>query len=281
MSNTDDVHERPAWLLPAIVGGAVLILSVFFLYYYFGPTTGEILGTDPEASTSTHTIETTIGDLTFNVPVNYTRIPAQRSGGKQKEIALHALLMDLTPFTTEKKHLFDSNEADANVMHFRIHERGKTLPATRRLDSIYVRYFESATQATPENPLEHYTFVDTSGYRDQDLFVFWPEAGEPLLLMCFRETGVIVNPSCSRTLSLSDGTMLTYRYKRPYQTKWREIDNMLVALVRSWEAKANKAIGQMGSLDDTALDLDENSLEDVGSKDATLNSPVILTSAPK
>lgn len=276
MSNSsDDVHERPAWLLPVFIGLTVLMFSGFFLYYYFGPTTGEILGTDPKASASTEMIETTIGDLSFNVPVNYTRIPAQRSGGKQKEIAFHALLLDLAPFTPEQKHLFDSNEADAQVLHFRIHERGKTLPATRRLDSIYVRYFESATQATAENPLEHYTFIDSSGYRDQDLFVFWPEAGEPLLLMCFRETGIIANPSCSRTLSLSDGTMLTYRYKRPFQKNWHEIDDMLVALVRSWEPKANKPVGPLGSLDDTILDLEDGSLEN-----PSLNSAVILTSAP-
>ncbi|MBV1886577.1 MAG: hypothetical protein KUG61_05800 [Parvibaculaceae bacterium] len=272
MSNSsDDVHERPAWLLPVIVGITVLIFSGFFLYYYFGPTTGEILGTDPKASASTEMIDTTIGDLSFTVPINYTRIPAQRRGGQQKEIAFHALLMDLTPFTPEQKHLFDSNEADARVVHFRIHERGKTLPATRRLDSIYVRYFESATQATAENPLEHYTFVDSSGYRDQDLFVFWPQAGEPLLLMCFRETGVIANPSCSRTLSLSDGTMLTYRYKRPYQKNWREIDEMLVALIHSWEPKADKSTPQMGGLDATADDLETDSLENTG----------ILTTAPQ
>lgn len=279
MSNSsDDVHERPAWLLPVFVGLTVLILSGFFLYYYFGPTTGEILGTDPKASASTKMIETTIGDLSFNVPVNYTRIPAQRSGGKQKEIAFHALLLDLTPFTPEQKHLFDSNEADAQVLHFRIHERGKTLPATRRLDSIYVRYFESATQATAENPLEHYTFVDSSGYRDQDLFVYWPEAGEPLLLMCFRETGVIANPSCSRTLSLSDGTMLTYRYKRPFQKNWHEIDDMLVALVRSWEPKMNSLSLSSSNLDATIDGLDGTPLT---SAEILTNLPSDTRAAPK
>lgn len=274
MSNSsDDVHERPAWLLPVFVGLTVLVFSGFFLYYYFGPTTGELLGTDPKASASTEMIETRIGDLSFHVPINYTRIPAQRSGGTQKEIAFHALLMDLTPFTPEQKHLFDSNEADARVVHFRIHERGKTLPATRRLDSIYVRYFESATQATKENPLEHYTFVDSSGYRDQDLFVFWPEAGDPLLLMCFRETGVISNPSCSRTLSLSDGTMLTYRYKRPYQNNWQEIDKMLVALVHSWEPKAVKPISQLDELDATMDGLDDGPLEKANSPAETASHP--------
>ena len=47
------VHERPAWILPVLAAFAVLVLSGVFLYYYFGPTPGEILGKDPRASAAT------------------------------------------------------------------------------------------------------------------------------------------------------------------------------------------------------------------------------------
>ena len=38
------VHERPAWIIPGLVIVGVLTFSGFFLYHYFGPTPGEILG---------------------------------------------------------------------------------------------------------------------------------------------------------------------------------------------------------------------------------------------
>jgi len=52
MSNGSDqyVKERPAWLIPAIVGLGVTIFSALFGSYYFVPTPSEILGLDPRAS---------------------------------------------------------------------------------------------------------------------------------------------------------------------------------------------------------------------------------------
>ena len=56
------MHERPAWIIPAAVAAGVLILSGFFLYYYFGPTTKELLGLDPRASIDDAPVEAIVAD---------------------------------------------------------------------------------------------------------------------------------------------------------------------------------------------------------------------------
>ena len=81
-SGDELVRERPAWIIPLLVLAGVLIFSGAFLYYYFGPTPGEILGMDPRASAAEENIEVIVGNTRFMVPEHYTRYPNQRTGGR-------------------------------------------------------------------------------------------------------------------------------------------------------------------------------------------------------
>ncbi|GAK46061.1 conserved protein [Tepidicaulis marinus] len=234
------VKERPAWLIPLVAALAILGLSVIFLYYYFGPSANELLGLSPKATASDEIVEVSVGGKTLYVPSHFTRYPAQR-GGTQEELALHALLPDLTPFSPEERALFEDNSPNSRVVLFSLKAGDMTLPEDQRFAAVYSRYFSGEEPKEVMNGREHYAFAEGSGYRDQDLFLATDEQGEMLLLLCFRETPVIFSPSCSRTKVLPSGLVLTYRYKRARLKNWAAIDRNIQTLVDSFSEKPRQA----------------------------------------
>jgi hypothetical protein len=230
------VHERPAWILPALVILAVTAFSGLFLYYYFGPTPAELLGQNPRASAESRKIEAVVSSTRFLIPENFTRYPSQRSGGNHTEIAMHALLPDFTPYAPSLDEEFLDNSADSKVIFFTLHEAGAMLPAKRRLNEIYARHFASSTPEADPTGLDRYAFNDNSGYRDQDLLVSKDKDNRLILLMCQRRSELVESPNCTRTLLLTRTLALTYRYKRSHLKDWRRIDDLTIRLVTSFEA---------------------------------------------
>tara|TARA_R110000824_G_scaffold390760_24_gene588121 strand:- start:946 stop:1761 length:816 start_codon:yes stop_codon:yes gene_type:complete len=230
------VHERPAWILPALVFIAVAAFSSLFLYYYFGPTPGELLGQTPRASAASRNVEVVIGSTRFLIPENFTRYPSQRSGGNHTEISMHALLPGFTPYKPSLQDEFSDNSADAEVVFFTLHQSEALLPAERRLKDIYARHLASPKPEQSENGLSLYSFSDNSGYKGQDLLVATDQKQRLILLMCQQKTDLVESPNCTRTLLLSRELALTYRYKRSHLAQWQRIDELLLRLVTSFEA---------------------------------------------
>lgn len=230
------VHERPAWILPALVILAVAAFSGLFLYYYFGPTPEELLGHTPRASAESRKVEAVVGGTRFLIPENFTRYPSQRSGGNHTEIAMHALLPDFAPWSPALQSEFSDNSPDADVVFFTLHQAGATLSAKRRLRDIYARHFTSTKPDVSISGLEKFTFREDSGYRDQDLFVGADTDGRLVLLMCQHVTPLIESPNCMRTLLLTRSLALTYRFKRSHLDDWQRIDELLMRKVTSFEA---------------------------------------------
>lgn len=265
MSETSDpyVQERPAWLIPGVIGLAIAILSGLFAYYYFGPTPAELLGLDPRASDSQEKIDITIGDQQFLVPANFTRYPLQRAGGTQQQIDLHALLPSLSPYANDRQDEFESNDIDSDVVHLKIHVPGNLLPAARRLEAIYSRHLQSLEADPHPSGMDRYTFAEQSGYRDQDLFVYEEPGSAPILMLCFRESEVIFSPGCTRTLLLSDNVALTYRFKRHHHDNWRTIDQAILTLVNSFSAGPAEGPDLDAELDTPVLRLFNDDEEDL------------------
>ena len=69
----EDAQQESSWTTPLRVLFITLVLSVGFLYYYFGPTVDDIQGNIPVVSTSVKPIELVVGGTTFMIPENYTR----------------------------------------------------------------------------------------------------------------------------------------------------------------------------------------------------------------
>ncbi|MGB3810134.1 MAG: hypothetical protein WA943_08545 [Parvibaculum sp.] len=230
------VHERPAWILPALVVLAVTTFSGFFLYHYFGPTPGELLGHAPRASAERRKVEAVVGGTRFLIPENYTRYPSQRSGGAQPEIAMHALLPDFAPFSPERQAEFTDNSPDAEVIYFQLHQATSILPAERRLREIYSKFFVSSKPEKGPTGLEKFSFRANSGYKDQDLLVGTDTDGRLVLLLCQHTTKIVESPNCTRTLLLTQNLALTYRYKRAHLVEWQRIDELMIRIVTSFEA---------------------------------------------
>jgi len=230
------VHQRPAWILPALVALAVTAFSGLFLYYYFGPTPEEILGHTPRASAASRQIEVIVGGSRFLIPENFTRYPAQRHGGTEPEIAMHALLPDFAPWSPDLQSDFTDNSPDANVIFFSLAETRSTLPAAQRLKEIYAHYLTTSKPEATVSGLEKFTFRDDSGYRDQDLFVGKDHFNRIILLICQHTTPLIQSPNCSRTLLLARNLAFTYRYKRAHLREWQRIDELITRKVASFEA---------------------------------------------
>jgi hypothetical protein len=230
------VHERPAWIIPALVAVAVLSFSSFFLYHYFGPTPGELLGRAPRASAETRKVEAVVGGTRFLIPENYTRYPAQRTGGAQPQIDMHALLPDFSPYTPEHQADFADNTPGASVIFFTLHAAATMLPAERRLREVYSKYLASPKPEKDETGLEKFRFRADSGYKDQDLLVGTDADGRLVLLTCQRRAPLIESPNCTRTLLLTQNLALTYRYKRAHLAEWQRIDELMIRIVNSFEA---------------------------------------------
>lgn len=230
------VHERPAWILPALVILTVTAFSSFFLYYYFGPTPGELLGYTPRASAESHKVEAVVGGTRFLIPENFTRYPSQRSGGNHIEIAMHALLPDFTPYSPDLQSEFSDNSPDAEVIFFTLHQADAMLSATRRLREIYAHHFITTKPDKSIPGLEKFTFREDSGYRGQDLLVGSDTDGRIVLLMCQHVTPLIPSPNCMRTLLLTHNLALTYRFKRKHLGDWQQIDDLMMRKIVSFEA---------------------------------------------
>lgn len=235
-SNEELVRERPAWIIPALVLTGVLSLSGIFLYYYFGPTPGELLGLNPRASTGSGKVDVIISETRFLIPEAYTRYPSQRSGGRMKAIDMHTLLPDMQPFSVEHAENFTDNSARSDVVYFSLSESAAPLNSSRRLQGIYAKYLESANAEPGPNGSQLFRFRDNSGYANQDLLVGKDTEARILLLICDRIIAQIESPNCSRSLLLGPGLELSYRYKRHHVEDWQRIDKAVVSLVNGFSA---------------------------------------------
>ena len=240
------MHERPAWIIPAVVAAGVLILSGFFLYYYFGPTTKELLGLDPRASIDDTPVEAIIADRRFLIPENYTRYPKQRGGGEQRELDMHALWSGMAPYSAEHEQDFANNGPNSNVIFFSLKETSTALSSDKRLKNIYSGYLSSPKAEKKEAGLDRFAFREDSGYGDQFLLVGRDADKRLLLLTCDRDTPLVESPNCSRTLLIAPNLELTYRYKRTHLKDWATIDDKIRALVASFDT-TQKVDGLQGS----------------------------------
>lgn len=235
MRNTDQqkIHQHSGWLIPAAFGVAILLLSGLFLGWYLrpGPRT-------PAALTGrSNIVELTIRGAAFAIPANYIQSPAARAGGDQEGLALSALFPSLRGYSDEDAKLFQGNAADAPVIHINLRGSSGTLDAKARLQRVYKPYAIDPEGTAGAFGLTQYAFRPNSGYERNDLFAGQGAAG-PVLLLCERSAGDLSSPNCLATdQPLERNLSFSYRFKRAYLARWREIDNGVSGLVRKFERR--------------------------------------------
>ncbi|MBI1239893.1 MAG: hypothetical protein GC199_11195 [Alphaproteobacteria bacterium] len=230
------IKRHSAWRWPFFISLGVTVLGAGVMAYYFAPAPGDITGTNPKATISTAPVNLTVGGIDFEIPANYTRIPKSRAGGKQEEVALHALLPDLAPATAANEAEFADSSPTARRVMMLIHLNGTPLTERDR----FVRVFQNQV-VDPEGEdgpygLTLYTFQPRSGYAGHDLFTGVDARGQLAVIRCAIEAPDLPAPECQRDLDLAPGLSLSYQYKREFLTDWKKIDADIVNLVTGFRS---------------------------------------------
>lgn len=227
--------EEPSWAIPLVVILVTGLLSLLFLAYYLSPSLSEIMGTAPDPSDENRPIELVIADKAFVIPANFTRFAAARRGGVQERVSMYALLPRFQPYTPSNAGAFEDNTAQSSVIHFDLGVVTSQFNERERFEKIYQRLVVDPEGAKGPHGFRRYEFSDTSGYKDEDLFVWTSPSDELIVLRCFKESKIITSPTCRRDTSYSDQVDLKYRFKRSHLPRWKDIDQGMIELVQSFE----------------------------------------------
>lgn len=233
MSNTGQqkIHQHSGWLIPLAFGAAILLLSGLFLGWYLRPG----LRTPATPTGQSNLVELTVRGAPFAIPANYIQSPAARGGGDQVSLALAAIFPSLQGYSDTDAQLFQGNAADSPVIHINLRGDTGNLDPKARLERVYKPYLSNPDGAPEAFGLTQYAFRLNSGYERNDLFAGQGASGL-VLLLCERAAGDLSSPNCLATdQPLKPGLNFSYRFKRAYLARWREIDSGVGGLVRKFE----------------------------------------------
>ena len=196
------------------------------------------MGTAPAPSDEARPIEIAVADKNFVIPANFTRFPAARRGGNQERVSMFALLPRFLPYTASNAASFDDNSSQSMVIHFDLEVVTSQFNERERFEKIYQRLVIDPEGKKGPHGFQQYQFSASSGYRDEDLFV-WPGKNDEIIVFrCFKQTEIITSPTCRRDLSYSDQIDLKYRFKRTQLSRWKKIDQGIQELVKGFQVAA-------------------------------------------
>jgi hypothetical protein len=236
MSHVDqkeDIHQHSGWLIPAAFLFAVLLLSGLFLGWYLRPGPKA-----PAAPTVQATlVALTVGGQAFAIPANYIQNPAARAGGTQNSVALAALFPSWHGYSDAEAKVFSGNAPDSPVVRLSLHGDANPLDASARLARIYQPYIPDPKGAPGPFGLTQYGFAKNSGYEHQDLFA-GENNGKLLLFLCEQPAPELPSPNCLATdQPLGKSVSLSWRFKRAYLARWRELSGGVSALMTRFETR--------------------------------------------
>jgi hypothetical protein len=218
----DTIRKRSGWLIPLGVLLVVVAMSLVFLFFYLVPTPPPLFAEQLSPTSSTDIVALDVGGLKLWIPANYLEFDSTRRGGVRREVALFAMLPDLSGWSNWDAQSFADNGANSRIVYLLIRQENVSLPEDERLRRIYLGYLAD-TRGTP-GPfgLTQYAFRGDSGYHDQDLFVGETDHGIALL-RCERLGPDNLSPKCLRDMPLARGVGISYRFKRAKLSHWREL----------------------------------------------------------
>jgi hypothetical protein len=234
-SDTDGtIRKRSGWLIPLGVFLVTLALSALVLLYYLAPNAPNFLEEQVSPTSRTDIVPLRVQDLKLWIPANYLQYESSRQGGAQKDIALFALLPEMTGWSNWEASTFAGNPADSPVTYMLIREERLNLTETDRLSRIYLAYVTDAKGQPGPFGLTQYAFRENSGYRNEDLFVGNTPVG-PIVLRCVRFSPEVPSPSCLRDMPIAHNVALSYRFKRAHLAQWREIGQGISTLIATFK----------------------------------------------
>jgi hypothetical protein len=234
---TDDdetIRKRSGWLIPLGVFLVTFVLSALFLLVYLAPNAPGLFEEQVSPTSRSDIIALKVGGRAFHIPANYLEYESARQGGDRREIALFALLPDMSGWSNWVAQTFTDNGPDSRVVEMRIRKDDLNLSEADRLQRIYMGYILDPRGKDGPHGLKQYVFRGDSGYRHEDLFVGTTDAGI-VVVRCVRKGPDVSSPNCMRDMQVARGVSLFYRFKRAHLSKWREIDAGVDKLIASFE----------------------------------------------
>ena len=229
----EDVHQHSGWLIPVIFLSAILLLSGLFLGWYLRP--GPRV---PAAPTGQSTlVDLTVRGQALAIPANYIQNSAARAGGEQNIVTLAALFPSWHGYSDAEARQFAGNAPDSPVVRISLHGDAGPMDAGARLARIYQPYIPDPKGAPGPFGLTQYGFARDSGYGHQDLFA-GSKDGKLLLFLCEQPAADLPSPNCLATdQPLGKSASLSWRFKRAYLARWRELSDGVGGLMARFQAR--------------------------------------------
>ena len=235
IDHNETVHQHSGWLIPASLLSAILLLSGLFLGWYLRP--GPRVPTAPTGQSTT--VALVIGDRAFNIPANYIQNAAARRGGRQQTVTLAALFPAWQGYSDAQARLFAGNRPDSPVVRLSLRADPNPLDARTRLSRIYLPYVTSPGGSSESFGLTEYEFAGNSGYEHEDLYT-GEMGGRLMLFLCEQPSSQLSSPNCLATdQPLGGSVSLSFRFKRPWLARWREVSVGANALIARFETGAS------------------------------------------
>jgi hypothetical protein len=226
-ARNENIHGHSGWLIPAVFLFAVMLLSGLLLGWYLRP--------GPKAPATltgqSDLVPVTVGALSLEVPANYIQNSAARAGGEQDSLALAAFFPSWDGYSPEMARQFQGNAPDSGLIRILIRHDSNSMDAATRLARIYRPYLLGPEGVAGLFDLRQYSFAPASGYEKNDLFVGGKDQ-HMLLLLCERSATNLPSPNCQATdRPLAGGASYSFRFKRAYLSRWREVSAGVDALI--------------------------------------------------
>jgi len=230
-------RELSGWLIPLIVFFAIAILSALFLAYYFVPGPQQFSRTRPAPTDSKELIMLSVAGTRFNIPSNYILFAADRRGGDMEELSLIALFPGLQGYTLADAQEFTSNAPNARVIYMGVRKEQIPLSPDEKLARVYRPQLADNDGIKISSVTTLYDFHEDSGYRNEELYVRDSQYGT-MLIRCTRPAANVPSPNCLGDISLGDGLITTYRFKRAHVAEWQDIEAGAHALLGAFMVKS-------------------------------------------
>ncbi len=236
-SDTDGtIRKRSGWLIPLGVFLVTATLSALVLLFYLVPTAPNFLEEQVAPTSRGDLIALKVHGLKLWIPANYLQYESARQGGTRKDLALFAVLPDMSGWSNWEASNFTGNAPDSPVVYLLIRDESLNLSEADRLNRIYLAYVTNPRGAPGPFGLTQYTFREDSGYRREDLFV-GQDASGTVVLRCVRFSAEVSSPSCLRDTPIANKVALTYRFKREHLARWREIGDGIAKLIATFKTQ--------------------------------------------